>query len=118
MFTPKLLRIASSLEPFVRVLADRLEHEEVPFPYLTNEALSDQSTELVESGRRNCFRGIELEIAHEHGQMLEDSPLRRGQKLVAPRDRCAQGLLALRRVVRARSEQLKAPPEPLEDLFR
>src|SRR5262245_57088449 len=56
------------------VLTDRREHEEPPVGGLAEQALVDERAEAVDIGTGDRLRGLEVEAAHEHCEIDEESP--------------------------------------------
>ena len=69
------------------------------------------------AGPQTRVGSVELAAADEHGQPVEQPAGAGFEQVVAPRDRPAQRLLALRQVPRARRQQREVVLEPGEDLF-
>ena len=101
-------------EPFERVLADRLEHPE-PLPGVAKKALVHEALERVEIGTGDRLGCVQRAPAGEYCEAGEELLLVVGEKLVAPVDRGAQGLLA-RVAVAPTSEEVEAFRKALEDL--
>ena len=79
---------------------------------------SVSSTSPSTSPRAHLLDCLEPRAAHEHRQAGEQRPLRLFEHVVAPRDRAAQGLLALGEVAGAAGEQSETVLEPAEHRLR
>ena len=95
------VRLAGRVEPFERVLADRLEHHE-PLALAPHQALVHQRAERVQVGVAHRLRGLEREPAREHAEPREQRALVLLQQVVGPRERLrrASGAAPARRDAR------------------
>ena len=69
---PELRRLRRPLEPLVRVLADRVEHQEAVVADPLHEARVDERTELVELGVADLLGRFQWERADEDRQTPEE----------------------------------------------
>ena len=122
-----VVALAAGRQHLGGVLADRVEHHVALLVRAildAEQALVDERRDTVEDvdadlARRaaDAFGHIQLAAADEHGQAVEQPAGAGFEQVVAPRDRPAQRLLALRQVPRARREQREVVLEPGDDLF-
>ncbi len=109
---------ACVLELFERVLTDGLEHAE-PAVGTGQQALVGERRDPVERLEpAHRLGGFEREAAGEHAELREQPLGLRFEQVIAPADRGAQRLLALRRVAGAAAEQIEPAREPVEDVLR
>ena len=104
-------RLATGVEHLGGELADRLEHREAGLAGLVvdaDEALVDELPDPVDDvaahlggGAAYGLGGLELEAAAKDGQPVDEPAGPVVEQVVAPGDRPAQRLLALRQVARA-----------------
>ena len=109
------------------VLADGVEHHVallVRALFDAEQALVDEHRDTIEDvdadlacRAADTVGHIQLAAADEHGQAVKQAAGAGFEQVVAPRDRSAQGLLALRQVARARRQQREVVLEPGHDLF-
>jgi hypothetical protein len=95
------------VEPFARVLADRLQHPEprltIAVLLLPEQVLLDERGQAIEDidalpgSVAHRFDSVDATTADEDAQPREQRLLLAGQKLETPRDRRSQRPLALRR---------------------
>ena len=108
---------AGLLEPLERVLAHGLEHREAAVRAARKQAVIGERGDPVERGRpAHRLGGGEGEAAAEHTELAEQELGLGVEQVVAPADRRAQGLLALRRVARTRAQEIQPAAEAVEDL--
>ena len=122
-----VVALAAGRQHLGGVLADRVEHHVallVRALFDAEQALVDERRDTVEDVDADLARRaadavghIQLAAADEHGQAVEQPAGAGFEQVVAPRDRPAQRLLALRQVPRARREQREVVLEPGDDLF-
>ena len=122
-----VVALAAGRQHLGGVLADRVEHHVallVRALFDAKQALVDERRDTVEDVDADLARRaadavghIQLAAADEHGQPVEQPAGAGFEQVVAPRDRPAQRLLALRQVPRARREQREVVLEPGHDLF-
>jgi hypothetical protein len=93
-------------QPLERVLAHGLE-DVVPVGGVLEQALIHERVELVFAGAGHRMRRRGVAAADEHAATGEQLALAVGEQGVAPVERRAQGLLALRDVARAVGGQLE-----------
>src|SRR4051794_1687399 len=108
--------LAGLVQPFARIVADRLEHP-VALVREAEQALFDQRLQRVEVGVADLHDGVQGATAGKDREGAEDALLFLAERVVAPVDRRAQGLLP-RVGVAATLEQIEALREALEDLPR
>ena len=110
-------------QPLQRVFADGAQHEEARLAVAggrPQQALLDQESQPVQDrfiqlvDRADCLDGVQPSSACKDGKAPEEGALVLGEKLVAPVDRPAEGLLALRPVAGAAGEKAKAIAQPGE----
>src|SRR5207248_62564 len=87
-------RCPRHLEPFTRVLPDRLEHQKPVLAHSLEQACFDKRIEIVERCVRYDFCCSERERAREHSKSLEQASELRLHEVVTPLDGCAQRALA------------------------
>ncbi len=108
-------------EPLARELADRLEHPEALFAEEADapadEALVQQRSERFEVCVADGLGGFERATAAKDGQPAKEALLVLVEQIVGPRNRRAQGRVALVGVTRA-LEQVEALAEPCEERCR
>ena len=80
-----------------------------------HQPVEDLDADLRRPVRRRASARLELAAADEHGEPREQPPLALVEQVVAPGDRAAQRLLALRQVARAGRQDAELVLEPLED---
>ena len=108
--------LAGLVQPFARVLADRLEHP-VALVREAEQALLDERLQRVEVGAADLLGRLERAAAGEDGEARGRALLLLGEQVVAPVDRRPQRLLA-RVGVAAALEEVEPLREALEDLPR
>ena len=108
--------LAGLVQPFARILADRLEHP-VALGREAEQALLDQRLQRVDVGAADLLGGVQGAAAGEDREGADDALLFLGEQVVAPVDRRPQRLLP-RVGVAATLEQVEALREALEDLSR
>jgi hypothetical protein len=115
-----LFGLATLLEAFERILADRLEH---PVASLTvflpapHKALVEQRLQRVGIYVADGFSCFERARSPEDGQPAKQLPLVGKEQLVRPLDRRAQRLLAWVEITRS-FEQIETSAEAIEQLTR
>ena len=118
---------AGVVEPFERVLPDRLEEAVAALvtallgdnERLVNQLTHKSSTSTPDAiASHDGFGGVEGEAAREHAEAVEDTPLQRCQEVVRPVDRLSQRLMALDRGAAPAREQAKPFVEPRRNLSR
>jgi hypothetical protein len=107
--------LAGLVQPFARILADRLEHP-VALLCETEQAFLDQRLQPFDVGAADFLGGFQG-ATREDREGAEYTLLFLGEQVVAPVDRRAQRLLP-RVGVAATPEQVEALREALEDLSR
>ncbi len=121
---PRLAVVLRGLRQALRgVIADRLQHEEPRLAVirldLPHEALVHERSHAVEgvevAAGGDRLRRLEREPAAEHREPAEEPLLGFVEQVVAPGDRAAERLLALREVARAAREQLERLPQARQD---
>ena len=110
------------------VLADGLQHREARFVgrlVETDEALVEELADELDDVAADLVRRpahrlghLQVEAAAEHRQPVDEPPCPVVQQVVAPGDRAAQRLLALRDVAGSDRQQLEVMLEPSQDLIR
>ena len=125
-------RLPGRLQPLSRELADRLQHAEPrrrlplgPAGALPHEAVVDEGGQTVQEinaevaiGVAHGRRRLEGPAASEDAEAAEQGLLGRGEQVVAPGDRGAEGLLARRQVAGAAGEQRQPPVQLTEQRRR
>ena len=106
--------LAGLLQPFTRVLADRLQHP-VALVREAEQALLDERLQRVEVGAADLLGGLQRAAAGEDGERAEETLLLLREQVVAPVDRRPQRLLS-RVGVPAALQQVEPLGEALEDL--
>src|SRR5437763_5664435 len=86
--------------------ADRLEHAEA-LALASYETLVYQTGRGIERGFAYGLRRFQRESAREDAELREEIALALVEQVVTPRDRVADGLLALRQVARAARQELQ-----------
>ena len=116
-------------QPLPSVLAERLEHDEARVAVvghaLDEQAVVDERGDAVEDVDAEVLAGVadglgrlERAAAGEDREAPEQRLLGRRQQVVAPVDRAAQRLLALRQVARAAGQQLEPPFDARQQFAR
>ena len=103
------------------VVLDGREHPEARVPggalLAAEQAVVEERSQRVEIGGADGFDGVQGAATREHRQLLEEPPLGWGEQLVAPVDRCPEGLVPEGQVAGAAREQLERPRDPGQDLL-
>ena len=125
--TPHGMAVAALLQPFERVLADRLQHPEAglaaghrlrPQQVVVQQRL-DAGGHVEREVPRNRLRALEAEAPDEDAEAREQCLLLRAEEVVAPFDRSAQRPVPLGQAGAGLRLQVLEPPfEALENVVR
>ena len=110
---PRLLASSRCVEPFPRVLPDRLQHRVAALAE-AQQALLDEGLQRVEVGVADLLGGLQSAAAGEDGEAREEPALGGREQVVRPLDRRPERLLAGIGVA-APAEQVEALREALQD---
>src|SRR5262249_35259545 len=107
-----LLGFRRFVEPFERILADRVEQGQTPFGPASHESLLDQRLERVEIGLADGLGCLDGEAARERRELPEELLFPRFEKVVAPFDRGTERSLPRRYIVGPARGERQPPFDP------
>ena len=122
------VRRGQLVEPFGRILADRLQQRvthRTGAAHLAHQVLVEELGQAVEHRQADVRRGVadrldrlQAGAAGEHRTGGEEPPGLLGEQVMAPGDRRPQGLLPVRQVAAAAGEQAQRVLQPGQDRLR